>query len=121
MRSRPRRFRGKPPEPRTLPIPGITGRVNHADYAKSIDAFPDGRFQIIVVDGRARPSCIEHAIPKLDNSGVLILDNSERSHYRPIQQHLRDLGFAGREYFGLGPYNWEPWATTFWQNPRRRT
>ena len=34
-------------------------------YAKSIDAFSDNYFDIIIVDGRARPSCIQQGIPKL--------------------------------------------------------
>ena len=35
------------------------------NYARVIDQFPDNYFDIIIVDGRARPSCIQQGIPKL--------------------------------------------------------
>jgi hypothetical protein len=54
---------------------------NFEEYAKSIDSFPDNYFDIIVVDGRARPSCIQHGIPKLKKNGWLIVDNTERKYY----------------------------------------
>ena len=38
---------------------------NFEQYAKSIDLFPDNYFDIIIVDGRARPSCIQQGLPKL--------------------------------------------------------
>jgi len=33
------------------------------EYASVIDGFPDEYFDIVFVDGRARPSCVMHAIP----------------------------------------------------------
>ena len=54
---------------------------NFEKYAKVIDSFPDEYFDIIVVDGRARPSCVQQAIPKLKKGGWLIIDNSERKYY----------------------------------------
>lgn len=54
---------------------------NFESYVKSIDTYPDGHFDIIVVDGRARPSCIRHALPKLKKDGWLLIDNSDRSYY----------------------------------------
>jgi len=54
---------------------------NFDQYAKSINSYPDHYFDIVVVDGRARPSCIKHGIPKLKKNGWLIVDNSERKYY----------------------------------------
>jgi hypothetical protein len=54
---------------------------NFEQYAKSIDSYPDNYFDIVVVDGRARPSCIKHGIQKLKKNGWLIIDNSERKYY----------------------------------------
>ena len=51
------------------------------NYVKTIDIYPDRYFDLIVVDGRARPSCILHAIPKLKRGGYLVIDNSERKYY----------------------------------------
>jgi hypothetical protein len=60
--------------------PAYKGK-NFEQYAKSIDSYPDNYFYIVVVDGRARPSCIKHGIPKLKKNGWLIIDNSERKYY----------------------------------------
>jgi len=54
---------------------------NFEQYARSIDAFPDNYFDIIIVDGRARPSCIKQGIPKLKKNGWLIINNTERKYY----------------------------------------
>lgn len=50
-------------------------------YASQIDEFPDGHFDIVLVDGRARPACLRHAVPKVRPGGVLILDNADRAYY----------------------------------------
>jgi hypothetical protein len=50
-------------------------------YAKRIDEYPNEYFDIVIVDGRARPSCILHAITKVKRGGYLIVDNSERDYY----------------------------------------
>ena len=60
--------------------PAYSGK-NFEQYVKSIDSYPDNYFDIVVVDGRARPSCIKHGIPKLKKNGWLIIDNSERKYY----------------------------------------
>lgn len=51
------------------------------NYVKLIDGFQDEYFDVVVVDGRARPSCIKRAIPKIKKNGILIVDNSDRSYY----------------------------------------
>lgn len=50
-------------------------------YASAIDTYPNEYFDIVLVDGRARPSCIKHGIPKIKKGGCLILDNSDRPYY----------------------------------------
>lgn len=50
-------------------------------YASSIDKYNDNYFDVVLVDGRARPSCMKHAIPKIKKGGYLILDNSDRPYY----------------------------------------
>ena len=60
--------------------PGYTGK-NFERYSKSIDVYPDLYFDIIIVDGRARPSCIQQGLPKLKKNGWLIVDNTERRYY----------------------------------------
>lgn len=50
-------------------------------YASSIDKYPNNYFDIILVDGRARPSCTWHSLVKVKPGGLLIVDNSNRSYY----------------------------------------
>lgn len=57
------------------------GHLSFEKYARAIDAFPAEHFDIILVDGRARPSCIQQAIPHLKANGLLVIDNTERSYY----------------------------------------
>ncbi len=79
-------------------------------YASQIDAFPDESFDVLLVDGRARPSCIAHGAAKVKVGGMLILDNAERAYYLDkTQQHLRS--FAGRFLAGMGPRNPAVWTT----------
>lgn len=54
---------------------------NFRAYASSIDQFADEYFDIVLVDGRSRPSCTKHGIPKLKKGGWLIIDNSDRDYY----------------------------------------
>ena len=50
-------------------------------FAHSIDTFKDRYFDWIVIDGRARPKCLELALPKLRLGGSIIFDDSERGAY----------------------------------------
>lgn len=65
-----------------------------ADYVKSILSYPDSHFDIVLVDGRARRSCIFYSIPKIKTGGLLVIDNTERHEY--IGQ-----GILGLEKFSL--------------------
>jgi hypothetical protein len=50
-------------------------------YASFIDSFPDQSFDLVLIDGRSRPSCIYHSMRKVKKGGLLVLDNAERKHY----------------------------------------
>lgn len=70
--------------------PAFTAKQVNAyeNYFTAIDEFPDEYFDFVLVDGRARVKCGEHAIPKLKPGGMLVLDNSERSRYAPLIKQL---------------------------------
>jgi hypothetical protein len=85
------------------------------NYAASIDRFPTGFFQLIVIDGRARPSCGGHAMPKVGSGGWLILDNAERNEYRRIHEALAGPEWRKTQFSGPAPYTREFWQTCFWQ------
>jgi hypothetical protein len=103
------------PAPRTHGNPdGYADPINYASedkqfkglsfeaYAKSIDGFPNDYFDIIVIDGRARTSCIMHAIPKLKKSGWLIVDNTDRSYY--LSSYNFKNGWEQHDFAGPVPY-----------------
>lgn len=56
--------------------------VSFKDYVTSIDRYENNFFDMVTIDGRARPSCIKYAISKLKAGGVLLLDNSDRDYYQ---------------------------------------
>jgi predicted O-methyltransferase YrrM len=85
------------------------------DYAASIDRFSDTEFDVVFLDGRARPSCFKHARTKVRLGGYLIVDNSDRADYGGIHDALASPAWERRHYHGPGPYSWGFWATTVWR------
>ena len=62
---------------------------NFKKYAAAIDEYPDEYFDLVIVDGRARPSCIMHSIPKIKEGGWLVVDNTGRTIYHSaIQEYI---------------------------------
>lgn len=86
-------------------------------YATAIDAFPEGTFDVVAIDGRARPSCIMHAIPRVKKGGLLVLDNAERGYYLEKTSGFLN-GFDKREYKGCGPCNFHFWQTNIYRRIR---
>lgn len=62
-------------------------------YATQIDRYPDNYFDIVLVDGRSRPACIKHSIPKLKKGGLLVVDNSNRKYYFTFFKEVLDKEF----------------------------
>lgn len=59
---------------------GYRGRSFKA-YAEAIHRFP-GKFDLIVIDGRARAACLAEAVNRLAEGGMIVFDNSHRRRYR---------------------------------------
>ena len=76
-------------------------------YATAIDRYADEWFDLVVVDGRVRHSCIAHAMRKVKQQGILLLDNADRTYYLAPFPELADAGkwelltFVG--HFPFGP------------------
>ncbi|WP_149830697.1 hypothetical protein [Streptomyces tailanensis] len=70
-------------------------------YVAEIDDFPPCHFDLVLVDGRARPSCISHAMPRLKPGGMLVVDNGDRPNYA---RALADLqGYSRLSFRGVVP------------------
>ena len=85
-------------------------------YVEAIDAYSDDTFDLVVVDGRARPGCMRHAVAKIRPGGYLLLDNSDREIYGLGKQIVSN--WSGHEFYGPGPYGVVCWGTTIWQKPQ---
>jgi len=83
-------------------------------YVHSVLDYPDGSFDVILVDGRARLGCLVTALPKLKDDGVLILDNSEREDAAEACALLTGPAWTVRHFTGPGPHSAWPvfWRTT---------
>jgi len=87
-------------------------------YARTIEPYADASLDIVLVDGRARPSCLALAVPKVRPGGVLVLDDSERERYQRAIADPRLSSWERTDYSGPSPYQ-RPFATsTVWRRPR---
>ena len=91
-------------------------KLSFKNYATAIDEYPSAYFDLVLIDGRARPSCLYHSIPKVKKGGFLILDNSERKHYHELLDHLIDKEFE-KVVDGMAPVPFGEWfsCTTVWR------
>ena len=67
---------------------------------------------LVVVDGFQRIECAAAARPLLAPDGVLVLDDSERAEYGPVDAGMRQAGFRSLEFWGLAPCRIEHRCTT---------
>jgi hypothetical protein len=73
------------------------------DYASSIDQYPDRHFDVVLIDGRARPSCFKHAVPKVKKHGYVVWDNTDRPYYFPAMKSVPKT-FRFLDFPGPSPY-----------------
>lgn len=67
-------------------------------------------YDLVIIDGRYRLSCVEPAVQSLSENGLIILDNSD---WCPIaSRQLQALGFMRIDFSGLGPSNQFTWTTS---------
>lgn len=82
-------------------------------YIKTIDEYPDASFDLVVVDGFARPSAVRHAIPKIRPRGCLLLDDSDRLYAGPAIALLR--AFPRRDFRSVAPFQRSLQQASAWQ------
>jgi hypothetical protein len=58
------------------------------EYVRMIDSYPDRFFDLVAIDGRARSSCVVHAVSKVKQGGYLLWDNTERSEYQDAMRFV---------------------------------
>ncbi|HVW94737.1 MAG TPA: hypothetical protein VHA56_02045 [Mucilaginibacter sp.] len=61
------------------------------------------KFDIIIVDGRDRVNCCKQAVNAVTESGVIVLDDSEREFYQEGVKFLKNSGFRELSFSGISP------------------
>jgi hypothetical protein len=61
------------------------------------------KFDVIIIDGEKRNSCIINSVEILSESGVIVLDDSEREEYRSGISYLRLNNFKSIDFWGIAP------------------
>lgn len=90
------------------------GPVNFKAYASYIDQYSP--FDLVLVDGFARASCLAHAAPKVKPGGWLVLDNTDRDYYLARTAPLFE-GWERVDFYGYGPILAYPWKCTMFRRP----
>lgn len=92
------------------------GEVNFKKYVTSIDEY--GRFDLILIDGMARASCLYHAAKHVAEGGCIVLDNAERGYYMQNVEFLFE-GWERILFEGYGPELDYQWKTLMLINKRK--
>jgi len=94
------------------------GAVNFKRYASVIDDY--GKFDLILIDGMARASCLYHAFNHVNPGGCIVLDNTgDRPYYLEQTEHLfgnYERGWEKITMMGYGPILAYKWETTIFIN-----
>jgi hypothetical protein len=80
-------------------MPGLSFQA----YVETIDQYPDETFDLILIDGRARPPCFKHSLDKVKRGGHILWDDTTRVNYLPVFK-TRLENFAVHDLPGPGPY-----------------
>ena len=93
------------------------------DYiAKFKNSAPDlqnniEKFDFVIVDSLKRFACAQNSIEAIKPGGAIILDDSERPHYKKIFDFFAEKGFQKQDFFGIAPGQFRIKNTTiFWKN-----
>lgn len=70
------------------------------------------KYDIIVVDGRDRVNCCIHGFSALTDSGIVILDDSDRQKYDEAKSFLAQKDFKRIDFWGISPGNFNRRCTS---------
>jgi hypothetical protein len=76
------------------------GGDDFQSYVRAIDGYADDWFDIVLVDGRERVSCMKAALTKVKPGGLLIVDDSDRACYAA---GLAGIPWSRQDYVGFAP------------------
>lgn len=88
-------------------------------YVSTIDEYSNASFDIVLVDGRARSSCLIHALPKIRLGGLVVFDNTDRSRYQLAIRRISDDFELFRDFPGPAPFLKGYTRTSIWRRTSR--
>jgi len=100
------------------PLDFVSSVKEYADksfkpYVDVICEYPDDYFDLILIDGRSRPSCFYRALEKVKIGGFIVWDNTDRQRYH-YSMNLVKKGFRIFDFPGPAPYISYFSRTTIW-------
>lgn len=72
------------------------------EYSKAVSS-DNSKYDIIIVDGIDRNSCVYESLNSLTERGIIIFDNSDRDTYKESFDFLLSKGFKRIDFAGIGP------------------
>lgn len=80
----------------------LTALEPGGDYSKKASQLGK-QFDIIIVDGRDRVNCCINSVAALSETGVMVLDDSEREDYDKARRFLKEKGYKELYFSGISP------------------
>ncbi len=96
----------------SIPLSSRLGfrRLDFSGYVNAIEQVP-GKFDLIVIDGRARESCLRKSLPRLKPGGIILFDNTNRRRYQRALQEVAHTTTV-ETFSGLTPIlPWPSWTS----------
>jgi hypothetical protein len=90
--------------------------VRGGEYSKRIATY-EAQFDVIVIDGRDRVACARHSIGALNETGVIIWDDSDREQYGEGYDFLLANGFKRIDFEGIVPGLVDAYRTAIFYRP----
>lgn len=85
---------------------GEFAEMNFKEYVNEIKKYKDKFFDLVIIDGRARQSCIAVATGKIKKGGILLLDNAEREFYLTSNKEMLDAQkWERKDFVGHFPFS----------------
>lgn len=105
----------------------VEWRTEARPYSRLFDEYTQGEFDIALIDGRDRVSCVDLSRRLLKPGGVMVVDNTERitglgdkGPYYDILRLLQGWPAIHFEQQGKDHAGWVPphrWITSVWRKP----
>ncbi len=85
--------------------------LNQHNFASNINLLGE-KFDLIIIDSIERLKCAVSGCANLNDSGIIILDNSERKSYKKIFGLFAEKSFKEITFSGIGPLRYNLSHTT---------